>query len=429
MEIVIILILILLNGLFAMSEVALISARKSNLAMDAKKGSIHAKTALKLIEQPDRFLSTVQIGITLIGILTGLYSGATIADDFSAVLEKWGMSPFYAHPVAQTIIVLLVTFVSIVFGELVPKRIGMSAAEKIGKTVSSPMFFLSSIAAPFVWILSKTTSTIIRILGLKNKDSKITEEEIKSMIAEGTKDGEVQEMEQDIVERVFSLGDRKIESIMTIRNDIVWIDQKLTNEEIFKIIQNNLYDVYPVGNGSLDKITGVVFLKDLFGKLQDAQFKISDEIRPAQYFHENMDVYKVLQQMREHQLKYGLICDEFGVFQGMVTHKDMLEGLIGSIIDQEDEPDIIVRQDGESWFVDGQTSFYDFLSHFEMEDLYNECGFNTVGGLILELLEHIPRSGEKIIWNCFVFEIVDMDGARIDKILVIQNRTQQVSEF
>lgn len=430
MEILIIILLIFLNGLFSMSEVSLISARKSSIAADAKKGSKTAKTALKLIEEPNKFLSTVQIGITLIGILTGLFSGAALSDDLSAIFQGWGMRASLAFPLAQGSLVVVVTLISIIFGELFPKRIGMSASEKIAKAVSGPMIFLSWITLPFVWILSKSTEGLVKLFGVKESDAKVTEEEIKSMIAEGAEDGEVQEVEQDIVGRVFSLGDRKIESIMTSRNDIVWLDKDMTNEEINETVKENLYEVYPVGEESLDDIIGVVFLKDLFGKLEDPKFNISQILTPAQYFHENMDVYKVLEQMQEKQVGYGLICDEFGVLQGIVTHKDILEGLVGSISDQEDEPDIIARKAG-GWLVDGQCPFYDFLSHFDKEEMdSSDNDFNTVGGLILEKLEHIPQTGETITWNEFTFEVIDMDGARIDKVLVTKNEpgTEQACE-
>ncbi len=414
---IIILILIVLNGIFSMSEMALVSVRKSSLAADAKKGSRTAKTVLKLTENPNKFLSTVQIGITLIGILTGMFSGEEIADDLSGVLMGWGMKESVAAPLAQGIIVVLVTYLTLIIGELVPKRIGMAAAEGISKKVVGPMLLISWIASPFVWILDKTTSAFVKMLRLSESETKVTEEEIKSLIAEGAEDGEVQEMEQDIVDRVFSLGDRKIESLMTSRNEIVWIDRNMTNKEIYEVVQENLFEIYPVGNDTLDDIVGVVYLKDLFGKLDKDDFHIDSILQPAQYFHEYTDVYKVIEQMKQLQVAYGLICDEFGVCQGIVTHKDILEGLVGTI-DEEDEPDIIERKNGEGWLVDGQCPFYDFLEHFEMEDLEDENDFNTIGGLILETLEHIPQSGESIEWNGLKIEVVDMDGARIDKVLV-----------
>ena len=220
-EIVIIILLILLNGVFAMSEIAVISARKSSLSTDIKKGSQSAKMALKLANDPDRFLSTVQIGITLIGILTGIYSGATLADDFAKLLVDAGFPAAYARLTGQTIIIILVTYLTILFGELVPKRIGLSAAEKASKAVARPMYCLSVIAAPFVWILAKSTESMYNLLGIKEAESKVTEEEIKSIVQEGKEDGEVQEVEQDIVERVFLLGDLKVSSLMTHRTDIL----------------------------------------------------------------------------------------------------------------------------------------------------------------------------------------------------------------
>ncbi len=418
MELIIILILILLNGLFSMSEIAMISARKSNLSAEAKKGSSSAKRALQLAEEPDRFLSTVQIGITLIGILTGLYSGDKFAEDFSEILVGWGMNASIALGVSKTIIVVIVTYLTLIIGELLPKRIGMNYSERIAKVVAGPMHLLSLLTSPFVWILTKSTALLSKMIGLREEDPIVTEEEIKSMIAEGAEDGSVQEMEQDIVERVFSLGDRKVESIMTSRNEIVWIEKEMTAEDISDLIKENLFEVYPVGNDSLDDILGVVFLKELFAALDQPDFKLSDIIRPAQYFHEYTDVYKVLEQMQEKQVAYGLVCDEFGVFQGIVTHKDILEGLVGTISDDEQEPDIIERKEENSWLVDGQIPFYDFLEHFECEDLFAENDYNTLGGLILEKLEHIPLSGESLQWEDFQFEVVDMDGARIDKILV-----------
>ena len=403
-----------------MSEVSLINSRKSSLQVEAKKGSKTAKTVLKLIDNPTNFLSTVQIGITLIGILTGMYSGASLIEDLSGIFQTWGMSASVATPIAQTVIVVIVTLLTIILGELVPKRIGMSSSERIAKIISGPMVFLSWITKPFVWILSKSTEGVVALFGISEQDSKVTEEEIKSMIAEGAEDGEVQEVEQDIVGRVFSLGDRTIDSIMTNRNDIVWIDSEMSNEEINNTVKENLFQVYPVGEGSLDDIIGVVFLKDLFGKLDDEDFNISQIIKPVQYFHENMEVFKVLEDMKENHIGYGLICDEFGVCQGIVTHKDILEGLVGSINNPEEAPFIIERTSEEGgWLVDGQCPFYDFLAHFEKEDENDEeFDFNTISGLILELLEHIPQSGETVSWRDFDFEVLDMDGARIDKILV-----------
>lgn len=418
MEFIIIIALILLNGIFSMSEIALISARKSSLNNESRKGSRSARIALKLANEPDKFLSTVQIGITLIGILTGIYSGDALADDFGNLLSEWGFPVAYARMTAQTLIVVFVTYLTILFGELVPKRIGMSASLRVAKCLARPMYWLSLAASPFVWLLSKSTSFIFNILNINTSNEKITEEEIKSMIDEGTESGEVQEVEQEIVDRVFSLGDRSINTIMTHRNDIVFIDIDMSNAQIFEIVSEHLYQVYPVTrNRTLDDIVGTVYLKDLFGKVQDKSFNLRDIIRPAQYFHENMDVYKVLEQLRTKHIKYGLVCNEFGSLQGIVTIKDILEALVGSLPSESEDPEI-VHHENNSWLIDGQCSFYDFLTHFDREDLYAENTYNTLGGLILEQLEHIPHTGESLRWNNFELKVIDMDGARIDKVLV-----------
>lgn len=410
-----------------MSEIAVISARKSSLNTDMKNGNKRAKTALKLANDPDRFLSTVQIGITLIGILTGIYSGSKLSNDFANVLISWGVHTSYASLAAQCIIVILVTYLTIIFGELVPKRIGLNVAEKAAKLVARPMNCLSTIAAPFVWILAKSTEHIVNLLGIKEAEAKVTEEEIKSIVQEGMEDGEVQEVEQDIVERVFLLGDLKVSSLMKYRSDIIALDINMTKDEIKTTIQENLYEMYPVINRSFDDVEGIVTLKDLIFQLDKEDFSLKKVMHYATFFHENMSVYKALEQMKEKKISQALICDEFGSCQGIITLKNILEGLVGTIEEVHHEPDIIKRSDNNSWLIDGQCSIYNFLSYFDKEDLYdNNNNYNTIGGLILELLEHIPNSGEKVTWKGFNFEIMDMDGARIDKILVtLEPETQQ----
>jgi putative hemolysin len=419
MEILIIVLLILLNGLFSMSEIAVISARKTSLKSEAEHGNKAAQRALNLSMHPNHFLSTIQVGITLIGILTGMYSGDVLTGKFSPVLENGGMEPLYAYRITRIVIVITVTYFSIVLGELVPKRIGLSAAEKIAKFMASPMTGLSAVAKPFVWILSKSTSLIVNFLGIKEEDSKVTEEEIKSMIREGTEDGEVQQVEQDIMERVFSLGDRDLESIMTPRPDIEWVDIDMTKEEIKEVVSNNPYSKFPVGKEDLDHIEGIVYVKDIFNHIDSPDFDIREKMRPVQYFYENMEVYSALEQMKISHNHLALIIDEFGVLQGIVTLKDIMEAIVGEIPEAHDEPEIVLRQDG-SYLVEGQCSFYNFLSYFKQGDLYPTNEYNTLGGLILEELGHIPRSGETLEWKNFKLEIVDMDGARIDKVLVTE---------
>lgn len=417
-EITVIILLILLNGVFSLAEISLISARKSRLKTDAKQGKRAAQTALKLAEEPDRFLSTIQIGITLIGILTGLYSGDVLANDFAQILIQWGIPTGYAHPVAQTLIVITVTYLSIVAGELVPKRIGLNLADRAAVILAPPMYLLSVIGMPFVWILSKSTSLIVRMLGIREGGSRVTEEEIKSIIKEGAEAGEVQEVEQDIMERVFILGDMKISSLMTYRKDIVCLDLTMTAEEVQQVIHENLFEAYPVKDGSLEHISGIVTLKELILNLNKKDFALANVIAQPLYLPETLTVYKSLEVMKEQKSSRALVYDEYGSLQGIITLKDIMAGLVGSIDTATDTPPIIERKDHNGWLADGQCPIYEFLSFFEREDLNTTLNCNTLGGLIVEQLEHIPQTGERITWHNFNLEIIDMDGARIDKVMV-----------
>lgn len=417
MEIAIIIGLIILNGVLAMSEIALVSARKSRLDAEARRGSASAKTALRLSNDPDRFLSTVQIGITLIGILTGLYSGETLAADFAAVIAKVEWLAPYSVGIAKTTIVLIVTYLTLIFGELVPKRLGMNRAEGVAKAVSRPMNLLSRIAAPLVWLLSKSTSGVVRLLGIdRNATSSVTEEEIKAIVKEGMDSGEVQEVEHDIVERVFSLGDRDVESIMTHRSELVWLETDQTREQIKRRVMEHMHDVYPVSDGNSDNFLGAATIKELFGRIDDEDFSLESIISPAYFLPENQSVYAALERFKKENVKYGFVIDEFGDVTGIVTLKDILEALVGNVDDAGEQKEIVVRADG-SVLADGQCSFYNFLEYFDMEYLYPDNDYNTLSGLILDLLGCIPSTGDAVEWNGLRLEVVDMDGARIDKVL------------
>lgn len=419
MEVFIILGLIFLNGVFAMSEMALISSRKVRLENEAKRGDKKAGKALTLASNPDKFLSAVQIGITSIGILTGFFSGASIVRWLSAQLAMVPLLAGSADTLAVVSVVLVVTFLSLVLGELVPKRIAMSHPERYAKVVAGPMIFVSKIGIPFIWLLSASTNAVLKLIGVSpTPTGKVTEEEIKAILQEGTEDGEIKEVEHDIVERVFNLSDRDVNTLMTHRNDLVWLDVEDSVDEIRKTIQNRVYNVYPVASEQLDEIVGVVLLKEFFADFKNDDFNLRNYIRPAQFVPETMSAYNVLELFRRSQQFYALITDEFGSIQGMLTINDLTEALVGNIIEpDEHEEQIIEREDG-SWLVDGQYSFYDFLAFFDMEDLYQEHDYNTLSGLILDILERIPAEAEKLRWKDFEMEIMDMDAARIDKVLV-----------
>ncbi len=434
-EIFIILFLIFLNGIFSMSEIAMISARKSSLQNEAEDGNAKAKRALKLAGDPDKFLSTIQIGITLIGILTGIFSGNEIARSLSGVLEKWGVSVSTSTGLAKTIIVIVVTYFSIVLGELVPKRIGMSRAEKVAKAMAGPMQLLSKIASPFIWILSKSTAGIAKVLGIKENDSNVTEDEIISLVQEGTEDGEVSEVEQDIVERVFTLGDLSVNTIMTARQDIVWLDKEMTETQVKEVIEENIFEEYPVCEGDLDHVIGVLNIKDFLRGYGREGFDLEKMMREPVYFHENMTVYKVLEEMKVKRISRALVCDEFGALCGFISLKDIMEALVGNVSDDgEDDPYIVPRlgPDGKpdttganGYLVDGQCPIYDFLAYFDLlDDTMEDFEYTTVAGLILSESGHIPSAGEIIRWEGFSLEVVDMDGPRIDKVLVHEIRQE-----
>ncbi|MDR0560746.1 MAG: hemolysin family protein [Prevotellaceae bacterium] len=417
MELLIILGLILLNGIFAMYEIALISVRKSGLESEAKKGNRSAKKALKLSNDPNKFLSTIQIGITLTGIMTGLFSGRHIASDLAAVVEKIAVLAPYARGIAETAVIIAATYLTLVLGELVPKRLGLSRSNRITKLMITPMLLFSIAASPLVKLLSKSTSLLVKLLRIKENDEKITEEEIKAIVKEGFDDGEVQEVEHDIVERVFNLGDRDVDSIMTHRSDIVSLDIKDSKPAIKEKVCAEMHNVYPVVSNSCDNILGVVSLKDLFAHFDAVDFSLEKLIVPAQFFPENQSVYNVLERFKQTGQKYGFIIDEFGDIQGIVTVGDILQALVGRRQTDDEAAYIVDREDG-SLLVDGKCSFYDFLEYLDLRDLYTENDYNTLSGFVLSELEHIPKTGEKFIWKNLVFEIMDMDGVRIDKILV-----------
>ncbi len=419
MEIVIILFLIVLNGVFSMSEIALISARKNRLETAAKKGNPAAKVALDLANAPNKFLSTVQIGITLIGILTGIYSGDKITTDVQNFVAGFEILKPYANSVAVGIVVVILTFFSLVLGELVPKRIGLNYPETIAKAVAVPMKIVSKITAPFIWLLTISTEFILDVFRIKpTADGKVTEEEIKAIIKEGTEVGEVQEIEQDIVERVFHIGDRKVNSLMTHRKSVDYLSLDDSPEELKNKVLNDLHSFYPVCQENLDEIIGIVSLKELFLNFDKGLFDLKTMIKDPVYFIEHTSAYKALEVFKKSKVHYALVVDEHGVFQGIITLNDILEALVGDASDFYDEEfQLVAREDG-SWLVDGHYSLHDFLTYFDMDEHINDYEVTTVSGFMITELGDIPKQGQKLIWNKLEFEVIDMDGVKIDKILI-----------
>ncbi|HUC81055.1 MAG TPA: hemolysin family protein [Flavisolibacter sp.] len=418
MEIFILLGLIFLNALFVMSEIALVSARKARLESMAERGDKKARSALDLSHNPEIFLSAAQIGITLIAIFTGVYSGEKFSQYLYPVFEGISWLADYKETISTTIVVIIVTFLSIVFGELIPKRIGLINAEKIAKLMAGPMRMFAGLTHPFVWLLNKTSNLIFKIFNIKSeRDDFVTEDEIKAIITEGTESGSVEEEEKQMIERIFHLGDRNITSLMTHRSDIVWFDVVDNEEKIREKIFQEPHSFYPICDGEIDNIKGVVSLKDMY--ISDDFTLFKDLMMPALFVPDNNTAYQVMAKFKASKFHACFIVDEYGSLRGMITLNDIMEAIVGDIPDADTaDYEIIDRGDG-SFLVDAQIPFYDFLTYFNRTEWLTEeeLDYDTLAGCILHELEHIPNTGEKLKWKGFRFEIMDMDGHRIDKVL------------
>ena len=411
--------LILINGLFVMTEIALVSARKARLENMAAKGDTFARRALDLSNKPEVFLSAAQIGITLIAILTGVYSGERFSIYLVPLFKRISFLSDYAEGISLTIVVIIVTFLSILFGELIPKRFALLRAEKIAKLMAGPVLVFAKITHPFVWLLNKISSFFFFIFNIKkSQDDAVTEEEIKTMISEGTEAGTIEEEEREIIERVFHLGDRNITSLMTHRSDIIWFDLEDTEDKIKEKIVSEPHSVYPICDGEIDNIKGIVSIKDMY--VTDDRVKFKDVMKPAMFVPENNSAYQLLEKFKQTKQHSCFIVDEYGTMQGLITLNDILEAIVGDI-PQPDMTDYqVTERDDGSFLVDAQIPFYDFLSRFDKEQWMHEGEheFDTLAGFILHELERIPHVGDKFDWKGFRFEIMDMDGHRIDKVLV-----------
>jgi putative hemolysin len=419
LEILIILFLIILNGVFSMSEIALISARKTRLESAAKKGHEGAKTALDLANSPNKLLSTTQIGITLIGILTGIFSGDSITSSVQIFVSGFESLKPFSHSIAVAFVVVVLTFFSLVLGELLPKRIGLNHPESIAKAVALPMKMISIVTAPFIWLLTISTEFLLKVFNIKpSADGKVTEEEIKAIIKEGTEGGEVQEIEQDIVERVFHIGDRKVSSLMTHHKSVVFLPLNADKNQVRELMLEELHSIYPVYDKNHDDIVGVVNLKNIFAHFENADFNLKAIMTEAPFIMEQTTAYKALENFKKSGIHYAFVSDEYGVFQGVITLNDILEALVGDAADfYKEDFQLVAREDG-TWLVDGHYSLHDFLTYFDLDELTNDYEVNTVSGLIMTELSHIPKQGEKLIWQKFELEVIDMDGVKIDKVMV-----------
>lgn len=418
MEIVIIFFLILLNGFFSMSEIALVSSKKIRLESAAKAGRKGAATALNLALSPNKFLSTVQIGITLIGLLTGIYSGENITNELEAYLFQFELVRPIADGLAVSIILVTITFFTLILGELVPKRLGLANPEGVSMLVAPMMKFLSKLAFPFVWILTRTTDIFVKAFNINVKEANITEEEIKAIVQEGAQGGEILEIEQGIVERVFMLGDRKIKTLMTPRREVIYMDVKSDLGAIHETVNEGLHRTYPVFEKNTDNIVGVVSLKDLFIASQREDFQLKDHIKPAHFLPDSTSAYKALEKFRASRVHYALVINEYGSIVGIIALDDILQALVGDASEFDDENYGISSLNDGSWLLEGQYPFSEFLIHFDITDVENPDEIITVAGLILEIRRDIPKVGEKVQWKGLILEVLEMENARIKKVLV-----------
>jgi putative hemolysin len=422
-EIIFVLILIIANGIFSGSEIAVISARKVRLEQLVSRGNLKARYALKLANAPNNFLSTVQVGITLIGVLSGAVAGATIAERLSVVFAGIPALQPYCEGISVGIVVSIITYLSLVIGELVPKRIALGNPEQIACAVAKPMQFLSRLTAPLVYLLSLSTDLILKLLGIQaSEEPSVTEEEIKVLIRQGAKSGMFEESEHEIVERVFRLGDRSIKSLMTPRTEIVWLDIESPLAENLQEIIDSAYSRFPVGRGSLDQCIGILRGSSLLAaRLSSPEVDLHAFIQPPLYIAESTRALKVLEQFKQTGMHIALVADEYGGIEGLVTLNDLMTAIVGEFTSAEDqdEPMAIQREDG-SWLLDGLLSI-DELREIFSDDLLPEIQtyeYHTLGGFMMHSLMHIPRSSEYFEWGGLRFEVVDMDGIRVDKVLV-----------
>lgn len=420
MELVIILALILINGIFSMSELAVISSRRFKLEKAAKKGVAGAKAALELSENPNKFLSTVQIGITFIGILLGIYSGENITSDVESFISDFGWFTPYEHTIATFIVLILITYFSIVLGELFPKRIGINFPEPIAIALAKPMYLISRIASPFVWVLTISNNVLLSMFGIsKRKDTLVTEDEIKSIIAESAEGGEIDTIEQEIVERVFELGDKKVNSIFTYKSDLVYFDIEDSWEVVKQKINEYKHSSYLVcENNDIDNIAGIILLKDLFG-IDEATFSLKNFVQQPVYINELFSAYKLLEQFKQHKMHYGVVVDEFGSTKGMVTMTDLVDAIIGDVVIEDEESSGIKQRNENSWLVDGIFPLSDFQKYFNLElDEQILEKYATISGIFIYTNNEIPKVGNKITIDNYTIEVVDKDGQKVDKVMV-----------
>ncbi len=422
LEISILIILILLNGVFALAELAIVSSRRERLQMLVDSGHKGASIALEMSQEPTALLSTVQVGITLIGILAGAFGGASLSDELTQLVEPLPVIGAYARTIALAIVVGTITFFSVVLGELVPKRLALRDPERIAATVAPPMSVLARIARPLVRLLTLATAFFLRVLGIRDtlSETTVTEEEIKVLVEQAALAGVFEEAERDMVESIFRFGDRQLRSIMTPRTEIVWLDINDPEDVIRETVSQTHHSRFPVCDGALDRVIGMVEAKDLLSSSwSDHPFDLRAVLRSPLFLPETMLALRALERFKQTGIQGALLVDEFGGIEGMVTLIDMMEAIVGDIPTMEEiaEPPVTRREDG-SYLVDGYVDVEELKELLEVDVLPDEGDYQTLGGFVVLMMGRLPRVGDKMEWQKHTFEVVDMDGNRVDKVLI-----------
>jgi putative hemolysin len=422
-EILLLFLLILVNGALSLAEMAVVSARKARLQQRAEEGSSGARYALELAENPSRFLSTVQIGITLIGILAGAMGGVTLSKTLSPLIARTVFLAPYAEAISVTLIVVLTTYFSLVLGELVPKRLALTNPERVATAIAPLMRLLLKITSPFARVLSFSGDVALRILRVSpSTEPPVTEEEVTQMIEQGTQVGVFEPSEQQMVERVFRLDDRVVGALMTPRPHVDWLNVNDPPEEIVKTIASSEFSVFPVAQDDLDNILGLALAKDLLSQSLACQpLDLRAVLQPALFVPENISALELLERFRETHAELALVVDEYGSFQGVVTMDDVLEAIVGDIPTAAEaaQPEAVQREDG-SWLMDGSLSIDEFMQILQVESMPDgeEGHYQTLGGFVMAFLGRMPTAGDYFEWGGLRLEVMDMDSLRVDKVLV-----------
>ncbi len=424
LEILLIVALVLVNGLFAMSEIALVSARKARLQPRADEGERGAQAALRLADNPNRMLSTVQIGISLVGVLSGAIGGATLARQLALGLAQVSWLAPYSEAIALVLVVAGITYFSLVVGELLPKRLALSNPERVASLSARLMERLAGLASPLVQLLSLSTDLGLRLLGVSTQHApSVTEDEVKVLLEQGTQHGVFEEAEQDMVEGVFRLSDRSVDMLMTPRTEVAWIDLDEPYEHILAQVMDGKFSSYPAAQGGLDNVAGVLVVRELLAKAVACQVvEVRGLLHPANFVPQSMPALKALELLKQSGVHLALVIDEYGGVRGVVTLFDILKAIVGEIAlnpGETSEPQIIRRADG-SWLLDGRLRVDELKELLKVEELPDEArvGYQTLGGLMMSQFGHIPVSGQAFDWQNLRFEVIDMDGRRVDKVLV-----------